>query len=217
MNWIHFICCNNKLEKYESYISIINNVITDLNKNNLENKKDYKHNPFSVDGIDKIEIIDKKLIIKYKNNVITQTILFDYNENYRSFSFETNKQNHIKLIITQLNCQLNIIKIHIETINSILNKIKNNVILDNIDIYNLYHCNYNLDDILKTNKHRVKENYEYYISICPIYGFLLQKGRIYIANQYVLKFENNKFNMFYSNKNNFKQLLHRHNLKYKIL
>lgn len=42
MNWIHFICCNNKLEKYESYISIINNVITDLNKNNLENKKDYK-------------------------------------------------------------------------------------------------------------------------------------------------------------------------------
>ena len=217
MSWLDTICCNSKLKKYKSYINILNNVITDLNKNNLENKKDYKHNPFSVDGIEKIEIIDKKLIIKYKNNVITQTILFDYNENYRSFSFEPNKQNHIKLIITQLNCQLNIINMHIEAINSILNKIKNNIILDNIDRYNLYQNNYNLNDILKINKHRVKKNYEYYISICPIYGFILQNGRIYIANQYVLKFENNKFNMFYSNKNNFKQLLNRPNLKDKIL
>jgi hypothetical protein len=97
MNWINYIVCHNKLKTYENYINILNNVIADLNNNKLNNKKDYKHNPFSVDSIDKIEIIDKKLIIKYKNNTITQTILFDYNENYRSFSFETNKQNHIIL------------------------------------------------------------------------------------------------------------------------
>lgn len=217
MHWLNYIVCHNKLKTYENYINILNNVIADLNNNKLNNKKDYKHNPFSVDSIDKIEIIDKKLIIKYKNNTITQTILFDYNENYRSFSFETNKQNHIKLIITQLNCQINIINIHIETINLIFNKIKNNIILDTIDNYYIYNSNYNLDDILKINKHRIKGNYEYYISICPIYGFLLQKGKIYIANQYVIKFENNNFNMFYSNKYNFKQLLHRHNLQNKIL
>ena len=209
---IEFKSCYNLINRYENYINTINNIIYDINNYNLENKKDYKHNPFSLDSIDKVEILDKKLVVKYKNNKIQYTNLFDYNEKHRSFSFEENKQNHTKLIITQLQNEINLINVYINVIQNLISQNKNSVndILSITDI-----GNYNLDDILKI-KEDINEKC-YYLSICPIYGFFLKNDKIYIANQYFLKFKNNTFYLWYSNKYDFKKLLSRPHLHNKIL
>ena len=210
---INFIVINSKIDRYKTYIKTINKILSDIDNNILEKSKDYKHNPLCLDNIKSIDIKNDKLIIKYNNNDINQTILFDYNENNRSFSFCENTYEHLELIKTQLNCQINMINIYITCHENILNKINNNNELDYNDIHCIHNFDYNIDDILKIKKHYNINNIDYYLSICPIYGFYLDKNKIYVANQYQLKFENNKFNLYYTKNHKFKTLLSRPNLK----
>jgi hypothetical protein len=210
---IHVIIINSKINRYKTYIKTINKILSAINNNILEKLKNHKHNPLCLDNIKSIDIKNNKLIIKYNNNYINQTILFDYNENNRSFSFCENTDEHLELIKTQLNCQINTINIYITYHKNILNKINNNNELDYNDIDCIYNFDYNIDDILKIKKHYNINNIDYYLSICPIYGFYLDKNKIYVANQYQLKFENNKFNLYYTKNHKFKTLLSRPNLK----
>jgi hypothetical protein len=59
------------------------------------------------------------------------------------------------------------------------------------------------ENIIKVKLH-LNNNKEYHISIFPRCAFILVKGKMYIATQYMLKFENGKFNLFYDNKYKFK-------------
>lgn len=219
---IDIVIAKNKLNKYENYLNIIKNLITNIDNHILEEKKNYKHNPLCINSdIQHIEFKNEQLHIKYKNN--QTTILFNLNENYRSFSLCQYPYEHVELIKKQLNCQIVLINTFIDTINNIIIQINKNKLsfieknkLSFIEKYNLYNLDYNLDDILKTKIHTNKKNYDYYLSICPIYSFLLKKNKIYIANQYHLKFENGKFNIFYNYNscNNFKILLNRPLIKF---
>lgn len=214
------LICISCIVGYNNYIDKINKILYDISTNVLQ-MKNYKHNPLATDNIKNIEVKNDKMIIKY-NGKPNQTVLFDYLENYRSFSLYDNVNDHIKLIKKQLTCEINIINLlYIQPIKNIVEKIDNKLELDNNNIFYInnyiYNCDnyYNLKDIYLEEKGENK--YTYYISICPIYGFLLRKNKMYIANQYILKFEDNKYNIFYGNKHNFKRLLNRPNLKEFIL
>ena len=55
---------------------------------------------------------------------------------------------------------------------------------------NELHINYEINDIIINNEHNNPNIIEYNISVCPIYAFVLEKNKVYIANQYMIKFEN---------------------------
>jgi hypothetical protein len=205
-----------KINTYINNIKQINKILEDIENNEPYNKKNYKHNPLhNPDNIKEIELKGNKIKIKYNNN--TNTTLFDYEEKYRSFSLSSNIEEHIDLIKKQLSYERNIIRLYLNIFLNIRYKIIKNILLNDEDKNNINKLNYNLDDILLIKKQSNNNNYEYYISICPIYSFILLNKKIYIANQYQLKFENGKFNLFYNNKYNFNKLLSRPNLKDLIL
>lgn len=204
---------DNKINEYNNYLKIMDDLLYKINNYKFITKK-YKHNPFAFNENDmNVEIKNGKMIIQYKDQVNNQTILFNTNEKYRSFSFEPAVNRHIEQIKTQLNCEINIININIDYMKNIKIKLNNNTHINNFDIDNIYNVNYDLNEVL----YKYNNIDRYILSICPIYSFVLNKQKIYIANQYVLNFENNKFHLFYDYKHNFKRLLGRPNLHNKIL
>lgn len=146
-------------------------------------------------------------------------------EKYRSFSFyKDNKKNNIEDNIEDNNKHLELIKIQLEIEK---NLIKRSIyLLDQIITVNVYnfvdyfifdHYKYDINDVLKIKQQKNNpQNYEYYLSICPIEAFILKNKKIFIANQYCLKFENGNFNIFYDTKHEFERLLNKPNLKEKI-
>lgn len=202
---------NSLLQYYEMCINEIDEIIKLLNDN--ENKtKDFKHNPFSAKNIKNVKVNGNKTItVKYENN--NQTVLFNYNENNRSFSFEQNKEQHVKLILRQLMCEKNLINRNKDDIEKELKNIDNST----ITLKQLLHLKYN------TIVHHKKDSSNYFLDICPIYAFLIQsdkknkKKKIYICNQYHIKFENNNLNIFYTVYDKQNILLSRPELRKKIL
>lgn len=215
------LICDSKIKKFEEYIITINNILKDIENHKLDTKKFDKHDPFATDpkNIKSVEFKNDQIYIKYQNIDKTNTILFNYNDNNRGFSFVNDKNEHINLIKQELNNQISFLNLYIEIFNKIVNKINNNILLDNNEKYFVNNYNYYINDILKIKTHDNINNKEYYLSICPIFGFYLNNKRIYIANQYMLKFENNNFNLYYyyTDRYNFKILLSRPKLKEKIL
>lgn len=59
----------------------------------------------------------------------------------------------------------------------IFNNIKSKNVLDYNDIYYLINQDYDINDIIIVKKHYNINNYEYYISVCPIYAFILDKKK----------------------------------------
>ena len=207
--------------KCSDSIRIIQEILNKINTHKLDNNKFFKHDPFSTEpeNIKSVQIKNNKIIIKYKNIGHQQTILFDYNnEKRRSFSLVNDKNEHINLIQTQLNMQINQLNLWIGIFKNILIKTLNNAELNNYDNYNINIFSHDIKDIIYTHvENNNSNNIEYYISICPINAFELVNNKIYIANQYMLKFENCKFNLFYKHGDKFKKLLHRPELKDMIL
>jgi hypothetical protein len=208
---IFIIIIQRKKHKLINSLNVINNILKIINDNEVEQKKNFKHNPFCYNNIVSINKKDNELHIKYENKM--NTIIFSLNEKYRSFSFSNDIKTHIELINIQLKCESNIIKLWIDELKNIENKINNNIELDIYDNYNLSKEDYEINDIIISNEHNNPNIIEYYISVCPIYAFVLEKNKVYIANQYMIKFENNKLNLFYTKKKDFKRLLGRPYLK----
>ena len=206
---MYYVMCFNYLEKIKEYKKTINLILSLINDNIVESSKDHKHNPMSL-AIDKVLFNEDKIILKYTEKG-TSTVLFDYDEQYRSFSLSSDKNEHIESIKIHLTNELNFIIGYYQ--NCYLEILKRKEFTNN-DIFFLQY-KYNLDDIVYKKEHTNKNNFEYYLSICPIYGFILKNNFMYISNQYELKYENGKLNIFYSYnvKKPFKRLLHRPNLK----
>jgi hypothetical protein len=181
------ICLKNRTNQLQSLINTMQDVINVLKTFDPETnvEKNMKHNPFSlIREIKNVKIGEKQITVKYENG--SQTILFNTCEKrIRSFSFETQKENHANLIITQLNCAINQRKLVIKNLERGLNI-----------------CRYSdLREIV--HKKGSNDRHVYYISVCPIYAFILNKGKTKIANQYELKFENGKYRLYYGNAHKF--------------
>lgn len=212
INFVNKIIIYRKKNKLTQSLSIIKSLLKNINKYEIEQKKNYKHNPFCYDEIISInQTKNNELHIKYKNKHNTK--IFSLDEKYRSFSFSNNVKEHLQLINTQLDCEINIINLWIDELKKIETKLNNKIELDNYDNFNLNKEDYDLNDIIIIKNHTNNNNKEYYISICPIYAFILENNKVYIANQYMVKIENNLLNIFYAKKNIFKRLLGRPNLK----
>lgn len=213
---VYLTLCSKK-KRYEACKDTLNKLKNDIIRFPLNNAKNYKHNPFAEKDIKSIDVRDDKTLhVKYKNKKHNDTILFNYNEKkHRSFSFEQNTQNHLDIIFSQIECELNIIQLNIDWIITAVDKLRQGM-FDSYDIHNTFNVDYNIDDIIVIKKHK-GTSYDCYLSVCPIYGFLLDNGKIYIANQYQFKFEPDKTEMFYTHKYNFKRMLSRPRLKNFIL
>ncbi len=210
---MYYVMCFSYLEKIKEYKKTINLILSLVNDNIVENSKDHKHNPMSL-AIDKVIFNEDKLILRYivhHNQKGTSTVLFDYDERYRSFSLSTDKNEHIKSIKIHLTCELNFIIGYYEK--NCLEILRRKEFTNNDLMFLKY--KYDLSDIVHKKEHTNKNNFEYYVSVCPIYGFILKNNLMYISNQYELKYENGKLNIFYTYnvKKPFKRLLHRQNLK----
>ena len=127
----------------------------------MEDSKDHKHNPSSL-AIDEVIFKEDKMIVRYTEKG-TSTVLFDYNEKFRSFSLSTDKNGHIKNFRKQLTCEWNLICYYE---NSYLDILKRKEFTNN--------DKYDLDDIVYKKVHTNYNNFEYYLSICPIYSFIYQ-------------------------------------------
>jgi hypothetical protein len=73
----------------------------------------------------------------------------------------------------------------IDELDKIQKKIYNKIKLDLYDNYNLIKSDYEVNDIIVVNEHN--NIIEYYISVCLIYAFILEKNKVNIANQYMVK------------------------------
>lgn len=59
----------------------------------MEDSKDHKHNPLSL-AIDEVIFIEDKMIVRHTEKS-TSTVLFDYNEKFKTFSLSTDENGHI--------------------------------------------------------------------------------------------------------------------------
>ena len=201
---------NQKINKYENYIDTLQNILNILDTYPIDTKKFYKHNPFSIDPkyIKSVQNINNEIHVKYSGfSKHDSTIIFNYSEKgQRSFTLSNNIKEHTDLIKIQLTCQINKIQcMYINPLKEILNNY-NKYSSDEINLL-IHQKEYDIKDIYSK---KVKDKVvDYYISICPIYGFYLESGRIYIANQYNLKIQNNMLYLFVSNEKSFNVLLAR--------
>lgn len=161
-----------KVIDYHNMIILIEVVLTHMNKidnnNLLTLNKVSKHNPFEDPNVKSIEIKNDMLKLVYNDN--NTQLLFNPNDTYRGFSFTDNLMNHVEHIKMQLMCAKNMLNL------CIIKKIK---------YENGLH-------IIKKSKNK------YYINVFPPCSFFTKNGDTKIANQYELKFENNKYQLYFN-------------------
>jgi hypothetical protein len=208
---VYKLMLRSKIQNCNIYKDKIYEILLLLKNNEVDDSKCHKHNPFAVDNIESCEFKQDKVFIKYKGN-INSTVLFDYNEKYRGFSVTNDKTCHVELIKRELNCQIAQIDVCIHNCNYFLEKTGE---LSLQECKQFFESVYDINDIILDQKYKNKSTVGYYLSICPIFGFVLDGNKMYIANSYLLKYENKILNLFCSYKkgHSFKRLLHRPNLK----
>lgn len=188
------ILARNEIINLTNNKTIINQILLLIKDIPIQGTKDYKHYPFASDTIESIHFKGDKILLNYKKNR-NNTMLFDYCDKHRGFSTTNNKKCHIDLVNEKL-------KFHLLRINANITYLKN-ILSKNGNEFNMSECywyfnqnKYDIKNIILDYPCKNKNIIGYYLNILPISGFFIEKGKIYIADSYLLKYEDGKLNLF---------------------